>query len=89
MLISILNTFFTFLGLLLIPTWFVGFFWSLRLATKESLVQGLIFLFFPPYGIYYVITRWEKCKKPGMLFIGGFLGIILVLLGFSALQLLV
>ena len=87
MILSILNYLFGFLGMLAVFAWLIGFFWLLMLASKESSLHFLLFFSFSPiYGPYYVITRWKKCKKPGVLFLGGLGILIFVLLGFSALQ---
>jgi hypothetical protein len=32
-------------------------------AFKERLLHGFLCLFIPPYGLYYVISRWSRCKK--------------------------
>jgi hypothetical protein len=34
------------------------------IAFLESAVQGLLFLFVPLYPLFYVITRWAKCRRP-------------------------
>lgn len=34
------------------------------LAFEESTAWGLIYLFVPFANLYYVITRWEKCRSP-------------------------
>ena len=38
--------------------------WLLWIALNESVIQLLLFLFIPFYGLFYVITRWEECKTP-------------------------
>lgn len=33
-------------------------------ALRESFLQALLCLFCGPYGLYYVVTRWQQCKVP-------------------------
>ena len=43
----------------------------LVVAFKESVGQGVLNLLIPFYALYYVITRWEACKKGFLLSVGG------------------
>ncbi len=45
--------------------------WMLVIAFQEGVVQGLLYLFVPFYAIYYLITRWEQCKKPFLYSLAG------------------
>ena len=56
---------------------FVGFVAILIVAFKESTGQGLCNLFLGPYMLYYVVTRWETCKKGFLLSIGGSVAMVL------------
>ena len=46
-------------------------------AFKESTGQGLCNLFLGPYVLYYVVTRWETCKKGFLLNVGGSVAFVL------------
>ena len=61
---------------------FVGVVAILIVAFKESTGQGLCNFFLGPYMLYYVVTRWEACKKGFLLSIGG--GVVAVLGGIVA-----
>ncbi len=52
--------------------------WMLVIAFQESVAQGLLYWFVPFYAIYYVISRWEKCKTPFLCSLGA---MVLVVLG--------
>ncbi len=59
--------------LLLVVGWAgaaIGSLAILVVAFKESIFQAIC-LCIPFYGLYYVITRWETCKKGFLLSIGG------------------
>lgn len=66
----------------------VGSIWLLIHAFEEDLVCGLLMLFVPMYGLYYLVTRWEN--SPPFWLVGGsvlaYLGSILMvpLLSFSS-----
>lgn len=34
------------------------------IAFRESTAWGLIYLFVPFGSLYYMVTRWQKCKSP-------------------------
>jgi len=55
----------------------VGSIQILIAAFKESTGQGLCNLFLGPYMLYYVVTRWETCKKGFLLSIGGSVAMVL------------
>ena len=59
--------------LLLVVGWAgaaIGSLAILVVAFKESIFQAIC-LCIPFYGLYYVITRWETCKKGFLLCVGG------------------
>ena len=49
----------------------VGGIWILVIAFQESVLWGLLCLFCNIISLYYVITRWEKSKKPFLIELGG------------------
>ena len=55
----------------------VGVIAILIVAFKESTGQGLCNLLLGPYMLYYVVTRWETCKKGFLLSIGGSVAAVL------------
>ena len=61
----------------------VGGIWSLVISAKEGVDQLLLNLFIPFYWAFYMITRWEKVKLPGTLYLVGFVqyvvGILILL----------
>ena len=61
---------------------FIGGIAILIVAFKESVGQGILNLLIPFYVLYYVMTRWEACKKGFLLSIGG--GVVAVLGGIVA-----
>ncbi|WP_367104099.1 hypothetical protein [uncultured Psychrobacter sp.] len=48
------------------------------IAFRESILWGLLYLFLPFANIYYIITRWEKCKGP---FLKTLIGVVLLFVG--------
>ena len=32
-------------------------------AFAEGMLKGFLFLFIPPFQLYFILTRWEKCRK--------------------------
>ncbi len=42
----------------------VGGFWCLGIAFSEDALCGLLWLFVPFYNLYYVISRFDECRKP-------------------------
>ena len=56
---------------------FVGVVAILIVAFKESTGQGLCNFFLGPYMLYYVVTRWEACKKGFLLQVGGTVAMVL------------
>ncbi len=64
-----------------------GRFWTDLLAVfvrpfKDGPIHGLIFLF-PPYGIYYVASRWDKFKPTFQRLLTSCIPIVLVLLAYA------
>ena len=56
----------------------VCFFWILGIAFSEGALHGLGCLFCGPYGFYYCVTRWRRCRLPFLLSLGLNLGLVLV-----------
>lgn len=57
----------TMLGLLVVCSVLLSFLGGFEIFIKpfeESLRHGLAFVFIPPYAIYYIITRWDRMKRP-------------------------
>jgi len=73
------------LGLLLAV---VGGIWLLVLAFKKSLVWGLASFFIGPVLLVFAIMHWEVSKKPFLIWLAGFVLIIIgtVIGGASAIQ---
>jgi len=53
----------------------------LMVAFAEGTVHGLLYLFFSPYQLYYIVTRWDSCSGFFMMNCAG-VGIVLVGAGF-------
>ncbi len=51
----------------------VGAIWLLVVAFAESVLCGLMCLFVPFYGLYYLMSRWEDTKKPFLIAFSGWL----------------
>jgi len=47
-------------------------------AFKEDWKLGLACFFFPPFLLYYVPTRWARCRVPAALFIACFAAALLL-----------
>lgn len=64
---------------------FVGGIGCLVKAFQEDVVCGLLYLFVPFYGLYYLITRWDDVRPFGGCLVGGLglegLGVALVIAG--------
>ena len=56
---------------------FVGSVAILIVAFKESVGQGFLNLIVPFYALYYLVTRWEACKKGFLLNVGGGVAVVL------------
>lgn len=83
LVLNILTSVVSFIGVFSLLAIFVGTIWGLVIAFKESPLHGLLsFFLYPLYSIYYFATRWHKCKKPAILFIGGLIGIIVSISSF-------
>jgi hypothetical protein len=52
---------------------FGGGLWILGVAFHEGVMCGVMYLFVPFYGLYYLISRWDDCKRPFGLAVGGWL----------------
>ena len=66
---------------LLIIGMIIAFIYSIRLiiiAFQESVLWGLLYLFFPFANLYFLITRWAECRGP---FLKGLLSIPFILVG--------
>ncbi|MEO6807686.1 MAG: hypothetical protein ABI353_01050, partial [Isosphaeraceae bacterium] len=48
-----------------------GAIWGLVLSFMESALCGLLYLFLPFYGLYYIITRWDEMRRPVLLNLAG------------------
>ncbi len=64
-----------------------GRFWADLLAIfvrpfKEGLIHGIAFLF-PPYGIYYLATRWNKFKPTSVRLLTSCIPIVLLVLAYA------
>lgn len=46
--------------------------WGTVICLIENPVKGLAFMVFPPYMVYYAITRWRWMSQPSVLFVCGF-----------------
>ena len=55
---------------------FVGAIWILVLAFKKSILWGLGSLFLAPVMLVFAIMNWSDCKKPFLIWLGGFVLII-------------
>ncbi len=55
---------------------FGGGLWLLGVAFHEGVMCGVMYLFVPFYGLYYLISRWDDCKRPFGLAVGGWLLVI-------------
>jgi hypothetical protein len=59
--------------------------WVRTVAQQEDYTQGLMVLIVPFYELYFMITRWEDCKTPFFLMVGGTLmaivGVIFFIIG--------
>lgn len=45
----------------------IAFIYSIKLiilAFQESILWGLLYLFLPFASLYFIITRWTKCRGP-------------------------
>lgn len=51
---------------------FVGAIWMLVLAFKKSIVWGLASFFIGPVLLVFAIMNWDVCKKPFLIWLGGF-----------------
>ena len=51
---------------------FIGAIWLLVLAFKKSIVWGLASLFIGPVLLVFAIMNWGDCKKPFLIWLGGF-----------------
>ncbi|MEN6670460.1 hypothetical protein AAJP47_08810 [Psychrobacter sp. B38] len=49
------------------------------IAFQESVLWGLLYLFFPFANLYFIITRWQECKSP---FLKTLIAVALMILGF-------
>ena len=49
----------------------VGGIWIVVIAFQDSVLWGLLCLFIPCVALYYVITHWEKTKKPFLIEVVG------------------
>ncbi len=49
----------------------VGGIWIVVIAFQESVLWGLGCLLIPCIALYYVITHWEKTKKPFLIEVAG------------------
>lgn len=49
----------------------VGQIGILVVAFRESLMCGLLSMFMPLYGLYYLITRWDRCRAWFLIGMGG------------------
>jgi hypothetical protein len=49
----------------------VGAIWIVVIAFQESVLWGLGCFFIPCVALYYVITHWEKTKKPFLIEVVG------------------
>jgi hypothetical protein len=65
------------LGLGLVLIW-VGAIWFLVMAFQDSLAAGLLCLFVPFYGLYYLVTHFDEVKRP---FLVQLLGVVVVMVG--------
>ncbi|UCB42638.1 MAG: hypothetical protein JSV77_09315 [Dehalococcoidales bacterium] len=52
--------------------------WLLIISFNESMQHGCLSMIIPFYSLYYVITRWDKSKKP---FVIGLVGLVLFVSG--------
>lgn len=62
--------------------WFYGI-QLIIIAFRESIAWGLMYLFVPFANLYYVISRWDKCKSP---FLKSLLALPFIILGFYLLN---
>ncbi len=63
------------IGMLLMVVGYLAAFicglWMLIIAFQEGALQGILYMFVPFYSLYYVISRWEKCKQPFLYSLAG------------------
>ena len=72
------------LSLLGIVLTFVGGIWIVVIAFKEHIGWGLAVFFIPFVILYYAITRWATCKTPFLIFLAGFVIMIVGAVIFGA-----
>jgi hypothetical protein len=51
----------------------VGGLWLVVIAFQESFLWGLACLVIPFANLYFVITRWHKTKTPFLIWLAGFI----------------
>ncbi len=60
----------------------IGHVWIVILAFKESTLSGLGVMFIPFRKLIYIKNNWEDVKIPALLYFGGFILFITIILGF-------
>jgi len=68
----------------MILSWLVGMYSGIRIliiAFQESTLQGVLYLMFCPYQLFYIITRWDKC---GGYFLMNFAAAIFFCMGYGS-----
>lgn len=50
------------------------------IAFQESVLWGLLYLFFPFANLYFIITRWQECREP---FLKSLIAIVVMVVGFA------
>ena len=56
---------------------FLSGIWLLIIAFSEDILCGCLFLILPFYQIFYIITRWSKCRTPAILSIISCIGLVI------------
>jgi hypothetical protein len=65
--------------------WLVAMYSGIRIliiAFNESALQGILYMMFWPYQLFYIITRWDKCGGYFLMNLGA---VVVMCVGFGAL----
>ena len=65
------------LALLGVGIYLVGLIWMFVIPFRESAKYGLLTLFMPLYFLYYLVSRWDRMRRPLILIIVGLVGAFL------------
>lgn len=61
-----------------------GGIWAIVNAFRESVFCGVLYMFIPLYGLYYLVTRWDHMARPFTTYLVGLLILLVVPKGYMA-----